>query len=241
MYLYPSIPAGSGVGFMGDPYHVTTFECVACQFLPYDIDTANHGILLSAGDGYQFDHVGEEDEDNDIHATAVPRRSGSYIPIECVAISLPSRLDKEVLGVPQMKTLVEAELELQEGQANDALQSLRLALGYKAYVFRTDVRHANSQRKKTRAWEGVTSIESTIQHQAHVYSRCREAMEDLGAKEDMLERFKSLLPEHLKVRTAVLDPSVRGLHNSTLPWFWTMDVSGDSLEEEWLADFHRVQ
>ncbi|TFY78452.1 hypothetical protein EWM64_g5562 [Hericium alpestre] len=208
------------------------------EFLPYEVDTANYGIPLSAGDGEQFDRIREEDKDDDTQHTAARCRSGGYIPIERMAISLPSCLDEDVVGVPQMKPLVEAELELREGQANDALQSLRLALRYKAYVFRTDVQNANSQRKKMQAWDDVSSIESTVQHQAHVYSRCREAMEDLGAKKDMLKRFQLLLPEHLKVRTAVLDPSVRGLRNSTLPWFWTMDISGDSLEGEWLADFH---
>jgi len=39
-----------------------------------------------------------------------------------------------------LATMASQELELRQGQANDALEGLRLALGHKSLLFRTKVR-----------------------------------------------------------------------------------------------------
>ncbi|KAG2345169.1 hypothetical protein BDR05DRAFT_881134, partial [Suillus weaverae] len=31
-----------------------------------------------------------------------------------------------------------------------------------------------------------------------------------------------------------------GQRNSTLPWFWSLDVQGDSVSNDWMNEFHRV-
>jgi hypothetical protein len=59
--------------------------------------------------------------------------------VERMTLLLPSYLkpaDWERLGFGRVAKL---ELELRQGQANDSLQDLRIALGHKALLFRTDV------------------------------------------------------------------------------------------------------
>ncbi|KAG1837170.1 hypothetical protein DFJ58DRAFT_669107, partial [Suillus subalutaceus] len=31
-----------------------------------------------------------------------------------------------------------------------------------------------------------------------------------------------------------------GQRNSTLPWFWSLDVRGDSVSNDWMNEFYRV-
>lgn len=59
--------------------------------------------------------------------------------VERMTLLMPSYLtqaDRERLGFGR---IAQQELELRQGQANDCLNSLRLALGHKALLFRTDV------------------------------------------------------------------------------------------------------
>ncbi|KAF8261037.1 hypothetical protein EI94DRAFT_1429377, partial [Lactarius quietus] len=113
---------------------------------------------------------------------------------------------------------------LREGQLNDSLHHIQIGLGYKSYLFRHDVHPARMQRLKTRAWSKVHAVESTVQHHARVYTRARQAMVDLSASDNLLERYKVLKHQHLSVKTSVIAPEVWGQRNTSLPWFWTMDV-----------------
>ncbi|KAF8274185.1 hypothetical protein EI94DRAFT_1562258 [Lactarius quietus] len=96
------------------------------------------------------------------------------------------------------------------------------------------------QRLKTRTWVGVHAVESTVQHHTSVYTRGRQAMVDLGASNNLLEWYKILRWQHLSVKTSVIAPQVWGQQNTTLPWFWTMDVQQDTDVGEWMEDFFRV-
>ncbi|KAF8272283.1 hypothetical protein EI94DRAFT_1515114, partial [Lactarius quietus] len=63
---------------------------------------------------------------------------------------------------------------------------------------------------------------------ASVYTHGWQAMVDLGASDNLLEQYKILRWQHLSVKTSVIAPQVRGQWNTTLPWFWTMDVWQDT-------------
>jgi hypothetical protein len=59
--------------------------------------------------------------------------------VECMTLFMPSYLkpaDRQRLGFGR---IAKQELELRRGQANDSLNALRIALGHKALLFRTDV------------------------------------------------------------------------------------------------------
>ena len=72
------------------------------------------------------------------------------------AISARSVMD---LGLGQWATY---ELELQEGQANDALERLRNCLAQRALIQRRDLRHAKATKQKTRLWSDLNALQVKV-------------------------------------------------------------------------------
>ena len=194
----------------------------------------------------EFDGVGEEDDDDDRHNSAAegcyqmqfPRNScpNGRINAENISLHLPSQLGCSWCNTNTAKDLAKAELRLQEGQLNDSLHHIRIALGHKSYLFRNDVRPAHTQRLKTRAWTEVHAVESTVQHHARVYNRARQSMLGLGADASLLDRYKVLERRDLRIDTTVISPNVRGQRNTSLPWFWSMDIRRDADVGAWMND-----
>ncbi|KAF8264466.1 hypothetical protein EI94DRAFT_1517489, partial [Lactarius quietus] len=73
-----------------------------------------------------------------------------------------------------------------------------------------------------------------------VYTCAQQAMVDLSASDNLLEQYKVLKHQHLSVKTSVIAPEVWGQWNTSLPWFWTMDVWWDTDVGEWMEDFFQV-
>jgi hypothetical protein len=194
--------------------------------------------------GAEFDGVGEEEEDGhnsaaeECHQAQLPRSSppDGRIDAEHIPLHLPSHLGRSWCNTNAAEDLAKAELRLREGQLNDALHHIRIALGHKSYLFRNNVRPARTQRLKTRAWTEVHAVESTVQHHARVYNRARKSMIDLGADASLLDRYKVLERRDLKTNTTVIAPNVRGQRNKSLPWFWSMDVRRDADVGAWMND-----
>jgi hypothetical protein len=192
--------------------------------------------------GAEFDGIDEEDDDDgqnsaaeDHHQTQFPRNSsfGDCINAEDIPLHLPSHLG---CSWNAAEDLAKAELRLRVGQLNDSLHHIRIALGHKSYVFRNDVRPARTQKLKTRAWAEVHAVESTVQHHARVYNCARHSMPNLGANASLLDRYKVLERQDLRIDTTVIAPDVRGQRNKSLPWFWSMDVRRDADVGAWMTD-----
>ncbi|KAG1906159.1 uncharacterized protein F5891DRAFT_1125607 [Suillus fuscotomentosus] len=128
---------------------------------------------------------------------------------EKAVIPLPSNLGQDTCTAIGVNALAKQELILRQGQANDALHNIRT------------VRVAKSQATATRAWAQVHSVDRAVSIQASIYL-------NLSADDALLQRYQPLAKEHLKVSTTVADPNSRGQRNNTLPWFWSLDVAGDS-------------
>jgi hypothetical protein len=194
--------------------------------------------------GAEFDDINEEGADECTPSTSghgqiqIPEdiTAGSSANAEHISLHLPSHLGHHWFEANGARDLVKAELRLREGQLNDSLHHIRIALGHKSYLFRNDVRPARTQRLKTRAWAEVHAAESTVQHHARVYVRARQALVDLGAGSFLLDRYQVLTRQDLSIKTSVIAPQVRGQRNKSLPWFWTMDVRRDTDVGEWMED-----
>ncbi|KAG1793247.1 uncharacterized protein HD556DRAFT_1432294 [Suillus plorans] len=158
---------------------------------------------------------------------------------ELVLIPLPSILGVERCDELGVAGLVAQETTLREGQANDALHAVRVHLADKSVLFQTSVRTAKSQVNTTRAWTQVHSVECVINFNSMIYKKCRSQLSNLGASE-LLQKYRELHKSDLKANSAVADPNARGQRNSTLPWFWSLDVQGDSVSNDWLNEFYRV-
>jgi len=68
---------------------------------------------------------------------------------EHILLHLPSHLGCSWCDGNAAKDLAKAELRLQEGQLNDSLHHICIALGHKFYLFRNNVHPAQTQRLKT--------------------------------------------------------------------------------------------
>ena len=133
----------------------------------------------------------------------------------------------------------EKELSLRQGQANDALHLLRIALGKKSFLFRSHVRSAKSQQKKTRAWAEVAAVDGNVRQLSRVYVATRRRMITLGADAVVLDRYKVLRHSDLKISTAIATPNARGQRNVHMAWFWTMDMSADTDTAGWMEECRR--
>jgi hypothetical protein len=148
---------------------------------------------------------------------------------------LPSYLGAarcESLGIA---ALVQQEAMLREGQANDALHAIRVGLADKAVIFCKTVRSSNTQSGTTRAWNQVNVVSKVVALNAKKYSVCRTQLSQLGAAE-LLKKFLPLKKGDLKASSAVADPSAHGQRNSTLPWFWSLNIQGDSSDSDWMTE-----
>ncbi|KAI6002176.1 hypothetical protein F5J12DRAFT_783943 [Pisolithus orientalis] len=91
-----------------------------------------------------------------------------------------------------LSSLVEQEIHLRQGQANDALHELHMALVDKAVIFRTDVWKGGNYKMTTWAWGQISNAEAMVQWHAAIYCQCRKQLIALGAGEDILGKYQEL-------------------------------------------------
>lgn len=139
-------------------------------------------------------------------------------------LTLPSNLGLEACIDGGLKGLIEKESKLREGQANDALQGVRSSLGEKSFLFRNDLRLANSKVKKTWSWTRLMAVNQKLNLHRWVYNKARKALIELGADARIQNRYKELTADHLKVSTAVVEPNASGQRDIHLAWFWNMNL-----------------
>jgi hypothetical protein len=129
-----------------------------------DDDGADLPVLVDEWDELESDEEatdeGELSHDETIEVpktTRGPRgedmvadHDGEMICVEKLQLCLPSRLGRAKIHGLQLEILASQERQLREGQANDALAALRLELGYKAHLFRSNVQNSQNVKGKTR-------------------------------------------------------------------------------------------
>lgn len=100
------------------------------------------------------DSVDEDDDDDG--DDGIP--FGHEVRPDRAVLLMPSRISPlAILGL-NIGHLVEVELELRKGQANDSLEGLMLALCTQGLLLRTTVRNAEGTKTKTRAYDEVRKI-----------------------------------------------------------------------------------
>jgi hypothetical protein len=200
---------------------ISHFFAEASTFIPHEDDDKE------ASDGSDGEsNIGDED---------MVDRLGSKRPDQ-VKLPLPSNFGYDKCMDLGAHHLIQQELRLRAGQANDSLHEIRLAMADKAVLFRTEVRHASSHAKTTRAWGKVKAVDSVVSRHVAIYRKCRSAMMRLSASEDMLARYQALKDEDLKVSTAVTEPNFRNHRSNTLAWFWSMDIPRDTDMNDWMSE-----
>ena len=169
------------------------------------------------------DRFDEEDESE----------SPSVLP-EAVVLPLPSNIISINLK-HSLASIFLVERELRKGQANDALEGVRIGLANKSLLLLTDVNRSTSTKQSTRAWAGVRNAQSQILHHARSYQRAWQALKCIGTDEDM-KFYQKLNQTDLVVVKDIAMAKRFGQGSDTLAWFWRIGPSKDSLTGEWMEE-----
>ena len=158
---------------------------------------------------------------------------------ECIKIALPSttmggQSDRDIGGPARLRAR-DVEIKLRIAQCNDALDAIRLTVGKKAYIFRSQVRKAKSKKHKTRAYTKVHAAEASLSRKKAVYDLARRSLVALNAGSETLEVYQELTRQDLRAATH-LDSSLRNQKHKKLAWFWTMDDLGETTENQRLHE-----
>ncbi|KAH9008092.1 hypothetical protein EDB85DRAFT_1835548, partial [Lactarius pseudohatsudake] len=131
------------------------------------------------------------------------------------------------------------EVQLRHAQASESIHRIRLALGFKSALFRTQVRPAHSQQTKTRAWNVIHSVDTNLHVHARIYSMARDAYRKIQQASVNIQDLPKLRAEDLHVATLVLGSEPVGQRNTQKSWIWGF---GHTVEDDgtWMDDFERV-
>ncbi|KAK7676858.1 hypothetical protein QCA50_020194 [Cerrena zonata] len=190
------------------------------------------------------DWSNEDQEDDDCIGMGV--HSFDDIPVcenvlpELISLPLPSSFTRSQ-RLDRLRHLSKCELQLREGQANDSLHNLRVAIAHKSFVFRSRIRKnapTTGYSMRLRSYGDAHAVQMTIDQAAKVYRTARKAMILLGADEILLSKYQVLLREDLASSTAVAEPNARGQSRVKLSWIWHM--RSQSNNPEFLNEMLRV-
>jgi hypothetical protein len=170
----------------------------------------------------EFDY---EDEDESESPCLLP---------EAVILPLPSNIISVKLK-QSLESLILVEKELRKGQANDALEGLRIGLANKSLLLLTDVNRSTSTKQSTRAWASVRNAQSQILYHASGYQRAWQALKRIGTDGD-LEIYQKLNQKDLVVVKDISMAKRFGQGSDSLAWFWRIGPSKDALTGEWMEE-----
>lgn len=160
----------------------------------------------------------DESDDGSVNSFADPDANAAYP--ERQQLPLPSSMHVSADSSTPLQNLAEQQLELEKGQANDALHKLRIAIGHTSFIYRHRIQKARGYDARTRAHDEVRAANKTIDQYAETYRACREAMQALGADDETLGKYQELKDEHLKADTVTMNPNEPGQRNYKLAWIW---------------------
>jgi hypothetical protein len=200
-----------------------------------DIDTDS--LLHRHAEPYNSD----SDDASDVFNPAEPDDSGDEPEgPETMSLFLPSSIPFTERKCHGLEDIAKQELELRKGQANEALEGLRLALGYKALLYRTRIRHSTSTKQTTRAWKDIKDGDADVMKHFRIYALARSAMVSLGADQSILNTYKTIERKDLKVSKDIVEENRFSQRSDVMPWFWRVGTQNNQ-DSEWMnecAFFH---
>lgn len=141
---------------------------------------------------------------------------------ESFSIALPSALPKESPHRLVLTRIMEKELELRKGHANDCLATIRTIIGQEAYQYKKIMKPAHDKVHRTRARSSIQTVHRNLVLQSRIYKRTRSAMLSLNMDLAILDSlYRELTATDIKVTSAVADPNVAGSSRTRLSWIWT--------------------
>jgi hypothetical protein len=216
---------------------VEAFHKQALRFIRSDSTLPTDSSLSKAPEATGLDLEESDEETFFLDATSEwEEEEDVEIMVEQAAIWLPSSFTKSERVQMGLEQVAEVEVELWEGQANDALEALRAGLAEKSLRFRTEVKPAKSQRTMTRAWDSIHKADKQVRTAVQCYRFARTALEALEVSSDLLGQYKEIQKKDLKMSGDVVEENRVGQRSSELPWFWRLDRKLDQDRGEFLKE-----
>ena len=98
------------------------------------------------------------------------------------------------------------------------------------------MRRARSHRENTGARRDITDAEEKIFRIHRTYQRARKALENLRAPSEVMDKYRPILLEDLKVSGDVTEEQRLGQRNDTIPWFWLIGTTNEEQGNEWMDE-----
>ena len=170
----------------------------------------------------------ESEEESDEGADAEQFEDGAVQP-EHIPLQLPSTQGRDACVASGKTGLMEQEIKLRTGQANDALSQIRLGLNYKAYLWK-EYKQTDNYKMKTRSSTALRAAEHNIQQHVAVYWLAFRALTSL----DEQGPFKPIKKGDLNLNPNVVKQNHTGQSKDALSWiWWTGQLSKDESEDTW--------
>jgi hypothetical protein len=176
--------------------------------------------------GYEMDVLDDEDSEGEEGLADYPEK---------IPLIMPSAIGKDHIATDRLKALASQELKLHEGQANDCLEHLRLALGHKSLLFRTRIRNASSVKEKTKAWDDVKTARRQVDKYVRGYHRAHNAMVRLGAGPELLKKYLVIERKDLALSGDITHENRLGQRNDKLAWFWSVGRDANT-DDAWMTE-----
>jgi hypothetical protein len=178
----------------------------------------------SEEDGFNDD----DDDTDDADAEALS------MPVESMILPLPSNIVSPQ-HKPGMESLILVERELRKGQANDALEGLRIGLANKSLLLLTDVNQSKSTKENTRAWAGVRNCQRQILIHSRAYERAWVALKSVGTPDDLVF-YQKLVERDLVVVKDITMAKRFGQGSESVAWIWRIGPAQGSVSEKWMEE-----
>ena len=166
----------------------------------------------------------EERVDEDAEEDGYEDDPNESLP-EDLTLWMPSYVGASYLKEAGLEDLVQKEVQLRTGQANDSLDKLRTHLGHKAILYRMNFRSSTSVRTDTRSKQDIRRVALKITRDVRSYHRARESLSHLGASQDILKKYQVIKPDELGVSKDITEENRLGQSSDILPWFWRIGGS----------------
>jgi len=86
------------------------------------------------------------------------------------------------------------------------------------------------------AGRDVRRAEDKISRHIRTYQRARKALEYLEASNEVMEKYRPILPQDLALSGDVVEEQRLGQRNDTLAWFWHIGLTNDEERNEWMDE-----
>ena len=185
---------------------------------------------IISSDWFDEEEDVDEDVDGGLGDVDAPAELGLFP--ENVSLPLPSSFGTEACQ-GTLREVARCERKLREGQANDALHNVRVAIARKSFHCRTQVRNnapTSGYSKRLRSYGETAVIQTSINLSAKIYSTARSAIQVIDPECDVLRSLSELTSKDLVASTAVVDPNARGMRNQGLSWIWQRAITQETPE-----------